>query len=102
MAEFLALLALPAMQYLLVAVAGTSVAVDVWPKVKGLDFSKLKFWGKGGTAVPAEEFVSHKDCLLDLRHRVSEMTSANERAESLLLCDEVDKLYAKLYGGEAA
>lgn len=103
MAEFLALLALPAVQYILVGLAGTSVAVDLWPKIKG-SFSlaglKSLIPHKAVTIPPTEEqkHLAHRWCFLDLRHKVSEMPSVTERNECLLICDEVDKLYTKLYG----
>jgi hypothetical protein len=91
-------------QYGFVLVAIVSAAVDKRATLKALP-AKLSAWwtarraGKTVTETPTQRTAceNRRTTLVGIRHKASELPAGEEREKALTLCDEMDKLAARLW-----
>jgi hypothetical protein len=91
MTAFLAFLSQPWVQAALYSIVGGSVLVDQWPRIKQLNIPLPAFL-KRKTGTVDTEGHDLRECLLFIRHKVSEMPSGEGRSSALELCDAMDNL----------
>lgn len=88
----------------LVAVALGSIAYDRKDSLGSIP-AKLSAWwtawraGKNTTDTPTQRTAceNRRTTLIGIRHKSSELAAGDEREKALALCDEMDKLAARLW-----